>query len=97
VPSLEILGVTDADSVESAIENLGYSVIRVLGEVPVDDPRIGHVIGIEPAPGTSLLLGSDVILIVAEPQTAPLPSTPNTPNTENPNANNGFMTVEPSN
>lgn len=97
VPSLEILGVTDADSVESAIENLGYSVIRVLGEVPVDDPRIGHVIGIEPAPGTSLLLGSDVILIVAEPQTAPLPSTPSTPSTENPNTNNGFMTVEPSN
>ena len=68
----------------------------------MDDPRIGHVIGIEPAPGTSLLLGSDVILIVADSQSASLPSNPNTenPNTENPvnpNTNNGLVTVEPSN
>lgn len=102
VPNLEILGITDADSVESAIKNLGYAVIRVLREVPMDDPRIGHVIGIEPAPGTSLLLGSDVILIVADSQSASLPSNPNTenPNTENPvnpNTNNGLVTVEPSN
>ncbi len=64
VPSLEILGTTDANQVEIALRNLGFEVKRVERQLGAGDPSIGQVLGIDPLPGTDLLLGSDVILIV---------------------------------
>jgi len=64
VPSLEILGTTDANQVEIALRNLGFEVIRVERQLGAGDPSIGQVLGIDPLPGTDLLLGSEVILIV---------------------------------
>ena len=64
VPSLEILGTTDANQVEIALRNLGFEVKRVERQLGAGDPSIGQVLGIDPLPGTDLLLGSEVILIV---------------------------------
>ena len=64
VPSLEILGTTDANQVEIALRNLGFDVKRVERQLGAGDPSIGQVLGIDPLPGTDLLLGSEVILIV---------------------------------
>ncbi|MGB1733916.1 MAG: PASTA domain-containing protein, partial [Acidimicrobiales bacterium] len=64
VPSLEILGTTDASQVEIALRNLGFEVKRVNRQLGAGDPSIGQVLGIDPSPGTDLLLGSEVVLIV---------------------------------
>ena len=64
VPSLEILGTTDANQVEIALRNLGFDVKRIERQLGTGDPSIGQVLGIDPLPGTDLLLGSEVILIV---------------------------------
>ena len=88
VPSLEILGTTDAVQVEIALQNLGYEVKRVERTLGVGDPMIGQVLGIDPAPGTDLLLGSQVILIVGTGQGSPGAI---------PNPGSSFVTVEPSN
>ena len=99
VPSLEILGTTDAVQVEIALNNLGYEVIRVERGLGDGDPLIGQVLGIEPLPGTELLLGSEVILIVGTGQSGPGPN-PNPGDSStgpNPNPGSSFITVEPSN
>ena len=83
VPSLEILGTTDASQVEIALRNLGFEVKRVERQLGVGDPSIGQVLGIDPSPGTDLLLGSEVILIVGSGDASPAPG-------------NSFITVEPS-
>jgi len=59
--------------------------------LPLGDPQINQVLSIEPAPGTALLLGSEVILVVGigDPD-APSPS----PSTS---IQQGFVTVEPNN
>ena len=62
--SLEILGTTDASQVEIALRNLGFEVKRVNRQLGAGDPSIGQVLGIDPSPGTDLLLGSEVVLIV---------------------------------
>jgi len=88
VPSLEILGTTDASQVEIALRNLGYEVKRVEQALSPGDLLIGQVIRIDPSPGTDLLLGSEVLLIVGTgdpaPDPAPAPAPPN-----------NFVTVEP--
>ena len=91
VPSLQILGTTDAMQVEIALENLGFAVKQVTQSLPLGDPQINQVLSIEPAPGTALLLGSEVILVVGigDPD-APSPS----PSTS---IQQGFVTVEPNN
>ena len=88
VPSLEILGTTDAAQVEIALKNLGYEVKRVEQNLGVGDPLIGQVLSIDPAPGTDLLLGSEVILVVGIGQGSP--GTGSSPG-------NSFVTVEPNN
>ena len=88
VPSLEILGTTDADQVENALKNLGYQVKRVEQALGAGDPQIGQVLGMDPSPGTDLLLGSEVVLIIGSGDAAPDPS---------PNPGSGFVTVEPNN
>ena len=86
VPSLEILGTTDAAQVEIALKNLGYEVKRVEQNLGVGDPLIGQVLSIDPSPGTDLLLGSEVILIVGVGQASPGTGS---------NPGNSFVTVEP--
>ena len=95
VPSLETLGSTDAAQVEIALKNLGFEVKRAERALAVGDPLIGHVVDMDPSPGTDLLLGSEVILIVGiagtaddAPEPVPEPA---------PNAGSSFVTVEPSN
>jgi serine/threonine-protein kinase len=90
VPSLEILGTTDASQVEIALRNLGYEVKRVEQALNVGDLLIGQVIRIEPSPGTDLLLGSEVLLMVGTGDAAPDPVPP--PATA---PQNNFVTVEP--
>ena len=63
-------------------------MIRVERGLGDGDPLIGQVLEIEPLPGTELLLGSEVILIVGTGQSGPGP---------NPNPGSSFITVEPSN
>ena len=84
VPSLEILGTTDANQVEIALRNLGFEVIRVERQLGAGDPSIGQVLGIDPLPGTDLLLGSEVILIVGSGDAGS-------------GTGSTFITVEPSN
>ena len=84
VPSLEILGTTDANQVEIALRNLGFEVIRVERQLGAGDPSIGQVLGIDPLPGTDLLLGSEVILIVGSGYAGS-------------GTGSTFITVEPSN
>ena len=86
VPSLEILGTTDAAQVEIALKNLGYEVKRVERNLGVGDPLIGQVLSIDPSPGTDLLLGSEVILVVGIGQARP--GTGSSPGSS-------FVTVEP--
>jgi serine/threonine-protein kinase len=86
VPSLEILGTTDAAQVEIALKNLGYEVKRVERNLGVGDPLIGQVLSIDPSPGTDLLLGSEVILVVGIGQGSP--GTGSSPGSS-------FVTVEP--
>ena len=93
VPSLQILGTTDAMQVEIALENLGFAVKQVTQSLPLGDPQINQVLSIEPAPGTALLLGSEVILVVGigdpdAPSPSPSPTT---------SIQQGFVTVEPNN
>jgi beta-lactam-binding protein with PASTA domain len=88
VPSLEILGTTDAVQVEIALKNLGYEVKRVERTLGVGDPLIGQVMGMDPSPGTDLLLGSEVILIVGIGHGGA---------ESNPSPGSSFVTVEPSN
>ncbi len=88
VPSLEIIGTTDAVQVEIALKNLGYEVKRVERTLGVGDPLIGQVMGMDPSPGTDLLLGSEVILIVGIGQGSA---------GSNPSPGSSFVTVEPSN
>ena len=93
VPSLQILGTTDAMQVEIALENLGFAVKQVTQSLPIGDPQINQVLSIEPAPGTALLLGSEVILVVGigdpdAPSPSPSPTT---------SIQQGFVTVEPNN
>ena len=90
VPSLEILGTTDASQVEIALRNLGYEVKRVEQALNAGDLLIGQVIRIEPSPGTDLLLGSEVLLVVGTGDAAPDPVPP--PATA---PQNNFVTVEP--
>jgi beta-lactam-binding protein with PASTA domain len=82
------LGTTDASQVEIALRNLGYEVKRVEQALSPGDLLIGQVIRIDPSPGTDLLLGSEVLLIVGTgdpaPDPAPAPAPPN-----------NFVTVEP--
>ena len=94
VPSLEILGTTDAAQVEIALKNLGYEVKRVEQGLGVGDPLIGQVLSIDPSPGTDLLLGSEVILVVGTGQAGPAAGT--SPDTGS-NPGSGFVTVEPNN
>ncbi len=84
VPSLEILGTTDANQVEIALRNLGFEVKRVERQLGAGDPSIGQVLGIDPLPGTDLLLGSEVILIVGSGDAGS-------------GTGSTFITVEPSN
>lgn len=86
VPSLEILGTTDADQVEVALKNLGYEVKRVEQPLDAGNSLIGQVIQMDPSPGTDLLLGSEVVLIIGTGDAAPDPT---------PTPENGFITVEP--
>ena len=87
------------DRVEIALNNLGYEVIRVERGLGDGDPLIGQVLEIEPLPGTELLLGSEVILIVGTGQSGPAPNlSPGDSSTgPNPNPGGSFITVEPSN
>jgi len=87
VPSLEILGTTDADQVEIALKNLGYEVKRVEQPLDAGNSLIGQVIQMDPSPGTDLLLGSEVVLIIGTGDAAPDPT---------PTPGNSFVTVEPS-
>ena len=86
VPSLEILGTTDANQVEIALKNLGYEVKRVEQGLPAGDPLIGQVLRTDPSPGTALLLGSEVVLVIGIGEPAP---------SSGPNPGGGFITVEP--
>lgn len=86
VPSLEILGTTDADQVETALKNLGYEVKRVEQPLDAGNSLIGQVIQMDPSPGTDLLLGSEVVLIIGTGDAAPDPT---------PTPENSFITVEP--
>ncbi len=86
VPSLEILGTTDADQVEVALKNLGYEVKRVEQPLDAGNSLIGQVIQMDPSPGTDLLLGSEVVLIIGTGDAAPDPT---------PTPGNSFITVEP--
>ncbi len=86
VPSLEILGTTDADQVEIALKNLGYEVKRVEQPLDAGNSLIGQVIQMDPSPGTDLLLGSEVVLIIGTGDAAPDPT---------PTPGNSFVTVEP--
>ena len=86
VPSLEILGTTDANQVEIALKNLGYEVKRVEQGLPAGDPLIGQVLRTDPSPGTALLLGSEVVLVIGIGEPAP---------SSGPNPGGGFTTVEP--
>ena len=86
VPSLEILGTTDADQVEIALKNLGYEVKRVEQPLDAGNSLIGQVIQMDPSPGTDLLLGSEVVLIIGTGDAAPDPT---------PTPGNSFITVEP--
>ncbi len=86
VPSLEILGTTDADQVETALKNLGYEVKRVEQPLDAGNSLIGQVIQMDPSPGTDLLLGSEVVLIIGTGDAAPDPT---------PTPGNSFITVEP--
>ncbi|MED5361732.1 MAG: Stk1 family PASTA domain-containing Ser/Thr kinase [Actinomycetota bacterium] len=88
VPSVEILGTTDAAQVEVALKNLGYEVKRVERQLGMGDPLIGQVLEIDPSPGTNLLLGSEVILVVGTGDAGPSSSV---------DPGNSFVTVEPSN
>jgi len=90
VPSLEILGTTDANQVEIAFRNLGYEVKRVEHALNAGDLLIGQVIRIDPSPGTDLLLGSEVLLIVGTGDAAPDPVPPPATTPQN-----NFVTVEP--
>ncbi len=90
VPSLEILGTTDANQVEIALRNLGYEVKRVEQALNTGDLLIGQVIRIDPSPGTDLLLGSEVLLIVGTGDAAPDPVPPPATTPQN-----SFVTVEP--
>jgi len=87
VPSVEILGTTDAAQVEVALKNLGYEVKRVERQLGIGDPLIGQVLEIDPSPGTELLLGSEVILVVGTGEAGPSPGV---------DPGNSFVTVEPS-
>tara|TARA_B100001250_G_scaffold94573_1_gene78931 strand:+ start:10859 stop:12913 length:2055 start_codon:yes stop_codon:yes gene_type:complete len=95
VPSLEILGTTDAAQVEIALKNLGFEVKRAERALVVGDPLIGHVVGMDPSPGTDLLLGSDVILIIGIAGTAD--DAPGLVPGPAPNDGSSFVTVEPNN
>ena len=86
VPSLEILGTTDANQVEIALKNLGYEVKRVEQRLPAGDPLIGQVLRTDPSPGTALLLGSEVVLVIGIGEPAP---------SSGPNPGGGFATFEP--
>ena len=86
VPSLEILGTTDANQVEIALKNLGYEVKRVEQGLPAGDPLIGQVLRTDPSPGTALLLGSEVVLVIGIGEPAP---------SSGPNPGGGFATFEP--
>tara|TARA_B100000700_G_scaffold331716_1_gene467466 strand:+ start:5216 stop:7258 length:2043 start_codon:yes stop_codon:yes gene_type:complete len=83
VPSLEILGTTDANQVEIALRNLGFEVKRVESQLGAGDPSIGQVLGIDPSPGTELLLGSEVVLVVGSGDAGA-------------DTGSSFVTVEPS-
>jgi eukaryotic-like serine/threonine-protein kinase len=73
LPSLDQLGSTDPTAVEAALTNLGFVVRQVEREVPFEDPTVGQVVDIDPAPGTELILGSEVVIFVGKE--GPPPST----------------------
>lgn len=79
VPSLDQLGTTEPTAVETALTSLGFGVRQVEREVPFEDPTDGQVVDLDPAPGTELILGSEIVIFVGK--AAPAPSTTTTSTT----------------
>ena len=72
VPSLQALGTFDPDEVAAALAELGFEVERRTQPVAADDPAVGQVISLEPAPGTDVRLSFDTVTLVigeAPPET----------------------------
>lgn len=64
VPSLQALETFDPDEVDAALTELGFQVERRTQAVAADDPAVGQVISLEPAPGTDVRLNFDTVTLV---------------------------------
>ena len=82
VPTLESLDSLNPDVVRVQLEELGFVVRQEDRELPFGDPADGTVIELVPEPGTDLILGSEVVMIVGV--AAPEPSTTTTTTTTTP-------------
>ena len=75
VPALADFGTTLADRIEPELLALGFTVKRTAREVSNLDVNTNVVRGISPDPGTVLIAGSEVVLLMFKPpEVAPVPS-----------------------
>ncbi len=75
VPSLAELDATEPVEVESALAALGFNTRIEETERTADDPQLNEVGELIPEPGTTLLAGSEVVLVVYVPEaTVVMPS-----------------------
>lgn len=64
VPSLQALGTFDADEVEAAMTELGFTVRRRTQSVAAGDAADGQVITFDPVPGTDVRINYDTVTLV---------------------------------
>ena len=78
VPTLDQLGTTDPDQVSAALIGLGFDVLKVDREIEFDNPADGQVIDFDPTPGSELVLGSQVIIVIGRAGEPPATTTTTT-------------------
>lgn len=78
VPSILQLGTAIPAEVEAALQALGFVTRIEEREIPFEDPDDGFVVDLDPAPGTELILGSEVVVFVGKAGPPPTTTTTTT-------------------
>ena len=64
VPTISSLGTTNPSSVEAKLNELGFTTVQAVREVPAESPDIGQVIAFDPPAGTAVYSDTQIVTVI---------------------------------